>query len=51
MGMEDADFLAKYGFQKPTKDTSLVTHCMKGGRARKAGDLLVAQGYQARLVS
>ncbi|KAK4289507.1 hypothetical protein Pmani_037522 [Petrolisthes manimaculis] len=49
MGMEAAEFTAKYGFQRPATGVSLVTHCMKGGRARKAGDLLASHGYKTRV--
>lgn len=50
MGMAEDAFEAKYGLKKPTKTTPIVTHCTKGGRARKAGDLLKSIGYNARWV-
>lgn len=50
MDLSEHDFEAKYGFEKPSTSTSIVTHCMKGGRARRAGDLFKSKGYQARWV-
>ncbi|XP_027239444.1 rhodanese domain-containing protein CG4456 isoform X1 [Penaeus vannamei] len=49
MDLSEHDFEAKYGFEKPSTSTSIVTHCMKGGRARRAGDLFKSKGYQARV--
>ncbi|XP_069991766.1 rhodanese domain-containing protein CG4456 [Penaeus vannamei] len=49
MDMAEDAFEAKYGLKKPTKTTPIVTHCTKGGRARKAGDLLKSMGYNARV--
>ena len=45
-GLDAAAFKAKYGFDKPSPDTPIITHCMKGGRAQKAGDALLAKGFQ-----
>lgn len=50
MEMAEDAFEAKYGLKKPTKTTPIITHCTKGGRARKAGDLLKSIGYNARYV-
>ncbi|XP_042883069.1 rhodanese domain-containing protein CG4456-like [Penaeus japonicus] len=47
--MDEDAFEAKYGLKKPTKTTPIITHCTKGGRARKAGDLLKSKGYNARV--
>jgi len=41
--LDNAEFESKYGFPKPPLDKPLVTHCMKGARAAKAQDILVAQ--------
>ena len=29
----------------PTKETKIITHCMKGGRAKKASDALTSMGF------
>ncbi|XP_063609101.1 uncharacterized protein LOC134783235 [Penaeus indicus] len=47
MDLSDEDFESKYGFSKPSTSTSIVTHCLKGGRARRAGDIFKSKGYQA----
>lgn len=44
LDLDDQSFKDKYGFPKPSPDQTLVTHCMKGGRARRAGDALAAKG-------
>ena len=43
--MDDASFKAKYGFDKPSKEAPIVTHCMVGGRSYKAMKGLENQGY------
>ncbi|KAG7176053.1 Thiosulfate sulfurtransferase/rhodanese-like domain-containing protein 3-like 3 [Homarus americanus] len=47
--LDEKSFQEKYGFSKPSSDQSLVTHCMMGGRAKRAGDALIAKGLQARV--
>ena len=44
--MENEAFKAKYGFDKPAQDQSIVTHCKMGGRAAKGMDALKELGYQ-----
>lgn len=43
--LNDSCFEAKYGFAKPSKDASIVTHCLKGGRASKAQKSLEELGF------
>ena len=43
--MDDASFKAKYGFDKPVKEDSIVTSCKVGGRANKGKVFLEEQGY------
>lgn len=47
--LDDESFLAKYGFAKPQADKTYVTHCRTGVRARQAGELLAAAGYNVRV--
>ncbi|XP_042883071.1 rhodanese domain-containing protein CG4456-like isoform X1 [Penaeus japonicus] len=49
MDMDDDAFENKYGFSKPSTDAAIVTHCMKGGRARRAGDIFKSKGYATRV--
>ena len=44
--MDDAFFKAKYGFDKPAKENSIVTTCLVGGPANKAKLGLEEQGYK-----
>ena len=43
--MDDVTFKDKYGFDKPDKNAPVVTHCLKGGRAGRAAQTLIGQGY------
>ncbi|CAL4119639.1 unnamed protein product [Meganyctiphanes norvegica] len=45
LSLDDASFMSKYGFAKPSLDAPLVTHCGKGGRARRAYNLLHEKGF------
>ncbi|XP_066954504.1 rhodanese domain-containing protein CG4456-like [Macrobrachium rosenbergii] len=49
MGLEDEEFAEKYGFEKPKEDETVITLCQKGGRARKARELMVAAGFITRV--
>ena len=46
IALDDAGFQTKFGFSKPTSDTQIITHCMKGGRAQKAADALLGKGFK-----
>jgi len=39
------DFKEKFGVESPAKDAKIVTHCQKGGRAKRASDALQALGF------
>jgi len=43
--LNDAEFKAKYGRDKPSSDTELIFHCKMGGRAGKAADAAIKLGY------
>ena len=44
--LSDADFLAAYGLEKPSKNhENVVLTCKAGGRAKYARTLLKKQGY------
>lgn len=45
LAMDENAFKAQHGFDKPSKDSPLVTHCLKGGRAAKAHEALLSLGY------
>ncbi|XP_066954464.1 rhodanese domain-containing protein CG4456-like isoform X1 [Macrobrachium rosenbergii] len=47
--MSDDDFNSKYGFDKPKDGDSLVVHCQKGSRARRAGDKMANAGMSVRV--
>ncbi|XP_068202708.1 rhodanese domain-containing protein CG4456-like [Palaemon carinicauda] len=47
--LDKEGFSAKYGFEKPKEGDAVVTHCMKGGRARKAADLISGTGVTVRV--
>ena len=43
--MEQAAFKSRYGFDKPSSDSAIVTSCKIGGRAAKAGQMLTSAGF------
>ncbi|XP_066954467.1 rhodanese domain-containing protein CG4456-like [Macrobrachium rosenbergii] len=47
--LDNESFSAKYGFGKPEAGDTVVTHCQKGARARKAGDLVASTGLTVRV--
>ena len=46
LSMTDSEFVSKFGFEKPTTDAKIVTHCIGGGRAGKAQALLAKNGFE-----
>lgn len=44
--LSDHDFKSKFNRPKPSIDAPLIFSCLKGGRAQKATDLAVAQGFK-----
>ena len=42
---KEDDFLKKYEIPKPQRNDKLGTHCMIGGRAKTAGDILKRHGF------
>lgn len=45
LDMDDEAFASKFGFQKPTSNDTIVTHCLKGGRAMKAYSVFEEKCY------
>ena len=45
VALSDDEFKSKYGFDKPSKDCKMVTHCTKGGRATRAQGILQGLGF------
>ena len=43
--MDESSFKSKYEFDKPSKNTSIVTSCKIGGRASRASSTLIDLGY------
>jgi rhodanese-related sulfurtransferase len=43
--LTDADFASKYGFKKPSKDTSIVLYCRSGRRSTRACDVITPLGF------
>jgi rhodanese-related sulfurtransferase len=46
LAMDDSEFAEKFGFEKPSADARIVTHCIGGGRAGKAQALLAKHGFE-----
>ena len=44
--MPAPQFLAKYGFDQPSKKDAICTHCKMGKRATDAADKLFLLGYE-----
>lgn len=40
------EFKSKFGREKPSSDTEVIFHCMKGGRAQKAMDAAIELGFK-----
>ncbi|XP_068202707.1 rhodanese domain-containing protein CG4456-like isoform X2 [Palaemon carinicauda] len=47
--LDDEEFSSKYGFDKPKEHDTVVVHCQKGSRARRAGDKLASSGMKVRV--
>lgn len=45
LSLDEAAFESRYGFAKPDKSASLVTHCKMGGRAGKAAEAMKEMGF------
>ncbi|KAB7496417.1 putative thiosulfate sulfurtransferase, mitochondrial [Armadillidium nasatum] len=46
LNLDDEAFASKFGFQKPTPNDTIVTHCWKGGRAVKACNAFEEKGFK-----
>ncbi|KAM7364018.1 rhodanese domain-containing protein CG4456 [Cochliomyia hominivorax] len=44
--LSDNDFKTQFNRAKPTHDSPLIFSCLLGGRAQKASNLAVAQGFK-----